>query len=154
MSRQAQLRAFGVIVALLATFAGIVLFVARFEAELKRINWPLVSVLCAFAFAGYMIYQWQRNPRTTYDISDLVMKDGKADPYRHLLWVFGGLGAWSVVQVVLAKEWPTLVPLLGLLLGYFVAKPMVDGVASAITSAIINRGAPPQAGGDGSGGKP
>jgi len=128
----ATARAIWAALSVLIVFAGIVLFVARYEKELERINWPLVSILCGFAVAGCAVYRWQHNPGS-YDLVDLVKnpKTGLADPYRHFLFIFGGLGAWSVVQVVLAKEWSTLTPLLGLLLGYFVAKPAVDGLAEA-----------------------
>lgn len=135
VSKQAQYRAVGLILSLILAFGGIVLFVARYEAELSHINWPLVTILCGFFIAGCAAYRWQTNPGS-YDLVDLVKNPttGLADPYRHFLFIFGGLGAWAVVQVVLAKEWNTLTPLLSLLLGFFVAKPTVDGIADAIAS--------------------
>jgi len=121
--------------AILSTFVLIVLLVDHFEAKLEKINWPLVSLVCVFVFGGLIVYRWNADI-TKYNFIDMVMnqKTGKADPYRHLLFLFAGIAAWAIVQVVLAKSWDTLTPLLTLVLGFFVAKPTVDGIADAWAS--------------------
>lgn len=130
MSERQRYTAIAGVIGIVFAFAGIVLIVDRYEKQLSHINWALVAILAGFALAAVAVYQWNARPGG-YELVDLVMKDGKADPYRHLLFVFGGLGAWAVVQVVLAKEWATLTPLLAMLLGFFVAKPTIDGVSAA-----------------------
>lgn len=121
------------IVAGVATLALIILVVDRYGADLTRTNWALVSLLCALVFVATVIYRWNEIA-PGYEVMDLLMnpQTGKADPYRHLMFFFAGLTAWAIVQVVLAKEWTTLTPLLLGALGFFVAKPTLDGFANAL----------------------
>src|SRR6185312_8282153 len=127
--------AIGSALLILSTFVLIVYVVDRFEVQLTKINWPLVSLICVFVFGGVTLYRWNADLQR-YNLIDMVMnaKTGKADPYRHLLFLFAGIAAWAIVQVVLAKSWGTLTSLLPTVLGIFVAKPAVDGIADAWAS--------------------
>ena len=135
MSRRIKWTAAWSALAIASTFVLIVLAVDRYETKLEKINWPLVSLICVFVFGGVTLYRWNSD-LARYNLIDMVMnaKTGKADPYRHLLFLFAGIAAWAIVQVVLAKSWDTLTPLLTLVLGFFVAKPTVDGIADAWAS--------------------
>lgn len=126
MSSRARWRAAIAVLATLLLLLLIILIVNRWGAELEKINWPLVSLLCVFAFGAVMLYRWHMagNDLRRYDLMDLVTTDGRADVWKHLLLLMSGLGAWSLVQVVLEKQWATVVPLLTLLIGAFVLKPV------------------------------
>ena len=133
MSHRVKWTALWTVVGGLVTLALIIVGVDRFEAQLTKINWPLVSLMSLFVFGGFMIYRWN-DELARYNLIDLVMNPvtGKPDPYRHLLFLMSGLGAWACIQVVLAKQWDVLTPLLTLLIGAFVAKPTLDGFSDAI----------------------
>jgi len=135
VSRRIKLTAAWSALAIASIFVLIVLAVDKYEAELEKINWPLVSLISVFVFGALTIYRWNADlPR--YNLIELVMnpKTGKADPYRHLLFLFAGLTVWAIVQVVLNKQWGSLTALLLPSLGFFVAKPTVDGFADAWAS--------------------
>lgn len=123
------------VIAGLMTLVLIVFVVDRFEAQLVKINWPLVSLISIFVFGGMLVYRWN-DQLARYNVIELVMnpKTGKPDPYRHLLFLMSGLGAWACIQVVLNKQWDVVTPLLTLLIGAFVAKPALDGFSDAIAS--------------------
>jgi TctA family transporter len=135
MSKRARFAAIWTALAIFATFVLIILGVDRYEAKLAKINWPLVSLICVFVFGGVALYRWNSDI-TRYNLIDMVMnqKTGKADPYKHLLFLFAGIAAWAIVQVVLAESWDTLTPLLTLVLGFFVLKPTVDNMSDAYAS--------------------
>src|SRR5690242_20187159 len=113
VSNSSKWRAGAVALAAIMTFVLIVIAVDRYEDSLAKINWALVSIMCGFAVAAVAVYRWNRWGPKGYNLVDLVRnpKTNRADPYRHLLFVFAGIGAWAVVQVVLAKSWETLTPL-------------------------------------------
>lgn len=115
---------------ILVTFGLIVFAVDQYEAQLTKINWPLVSLLSVFVFGGVAIYRWNSHEQS-YNVLSLVMKNGQPDPYRHLLFFFAGLTAWAIVQMVLDKQWQYLAAVLLPSLGYFVLKPTVDGMSDA-----------------------
>ncbi len=138
MSKRTTWHAFWAAVGAFAAFALIVYAVSRYEDVLTKINWALVSLLSAFVFGSVAIYRWN-DELAKYSLVDLVMnpKTGKPDPYRHLLFLFAGLTVWAIVQVVLAKEWGNLNALLLGALGFFVAKPTIDGISDAIASRTV-----------------
>lgn len=115
--------AFGVLV--LAVIA-----VAMFEKEIAAVNWRLVSLVCIAAAALFGIYRWQMREDNTYDVMEMLMKDGRADLSAHLIVVFAGLSVWVVVQQALAKQLSTEL-LLGIL-GIFVGGKVLGGFSDAM----------------------
>ncbi len=134
--KPARLAAIRITVEALGVLVLAIVAVAMFEPQIAAVNWRLVSLICVAALAIFGIYRWQMAPRNTYDIIDMLMKDGKANLYAHITVASFGLAVWLVVQQALAKQ-PVTELMLGIL-GIFVAGKAAGG----FSDALQNRPAP------------
>jgi TctA family transporter len=126
----AKATAVRLIVEAVAVLVVVVVVVAKYEAEISAINWRLVSLVCVVAVALFGVYRWQIREDNTYDVLQMLTKDGRADLSAHLIVVFAGLSVWVVVQQALAKQ-PVTDLLLGIL-GIFVGGKALGGFSDAM----------------------
>lgn len=104
--------------------------VSQYEERILAVNWRMVSLACVGVAAIFAIYRWQMKGDNTYDVMDMLMKDGKADLYAHITVASFVLAVWLVVQQALAKA-PITELMLGVL-GIFVAGKAATGFSDAM----------------------
>ncbi len=107
-----------------------IFIVMNYEAQIEAVNWRMVSFICVGALAIFGMYRWQMRADNTYDVMDMLMKDGRADLYAHITVASFGLAVWLVVQQALAKQ-PITELMLGVL-GIFVAGKAAGGFSDAM----------------------
>jgi hypothetical protein len=123
-------RALRLVVLAILTFAIAIIVVVRYGAEIDKINWRLVSLMCGLGFAAYMIYEWNTNEQR-YNFVDLFLTEGKVDLWKHLVVLSFALFAWAVVQQGLGDKGVATDLMLGGL-GIFVGREGVALLSNAI----------------------
>jgi hypothetical protein len=114
-------------------FIGVVFVAVHFGADLEKVRWRLVGLMCGGFFVVWLMYEWNSGS-SSYDIKDLLMSDGKASLEKHIIAGFALLSIWVVIQQALSnKSVETL--LLGVL-GIFVLK----GAAENVSNNMANKG--------------
>lgn len=143
MTERVKWRAIWGLLGVAATLVLIIYIAGHYEKELERINWALVSLLSLLVFGAIAVYRWN-DQLADYNVIQLFLNPvtKQPDPYRHLMWAFAGLTFWAIVQVVLEKQWAILTTLLLGALGFFVAKPAIDGLSDAIGRRPVSQDQP------------
>ncbi len=129
-----------------AVFILSIVVVVNFGAQLEKINWRLVSIICIVAAVFFVLYRWNEAPKSknTYDVQDLVMSNGAADLWKHLILFFAGLSAWVIIQKVLTSPKEDITALLTIVLGVFVSKEILGAFAEAMKSRPAATAGPSQ----------
>lgn len=110
-------------------FGVVVVITVHYGADLKKVDWKLVALMCGGIFLMWLMYEWNKGD-SAYDIKDLLTTDGKASLDKHTTAAFALLSMWVVVQQALAgKQVETL--LLGVL-GIFVVKQGAEKIVTTI----------------------
>lgn len=112
-----------------AVLAVSIYVVVRYGAQIEAVNWIAVSAICLIAVGIFAMYRMQVH-ETTYDVMDMLMKDGKADLNAHFQIASFVLATWIVVQQAIAKA-PVTELMLGIL-GIFVLKSTARGFSDAM----------------------
>jgi hypothetical protein len=100
---------------------------------LENIPWLIIILSFVFIYLAVSLYLFHRNPSNNYNLWDMLMFDGKADLYKHVVVAMTILTCWVVVWLTLQdKSVETL--LLGAL-GIFIGGRLVNSV----TDKIVNK---------------
>jgi hypothetical protein len=120
-------------------------FVAGVKFFFSEIPWMQVALVALGIYVAYLIFKFHRNEGNTYNVWDMVMSEGKADLYKHVVVVMAVLTCWTVVWLAL-RDKPVETLLLGGL-GIFVGSRLVNSVASTLSNKpdhFYEGGAPPK----------
>ena len=106
--RTQQQSATWLVVVGLLVLAGAIAISFEFEAQVRRVNWAIVTGVCGGAFMVYVFWRIASNPDNGFDPLDL-MRDPvtqRASLWRVLIVVAFAIGIWTMGQWVITGSVP------------------------------------------------
>jgi len=121
--RATTMLAGGLVVLLAAIYLSV-----EFDAQVRRVNWAIVTGVCGGAFFFYMFYRGASDPKNTIEPWDMILDPvtRRISLWRVLILVAFALGVWTMGQWVITGDVPPdadkILYLYGTILGSLVAK--------------------------------
>lgn len=112
----------------LAVLAAAIFVAVRYEAQVARVNWSIVTGVCGAAFMVYLFWRWASDPESTLEPLDLILDPTtlRVSLWRVLIVIAFAIGVWTMGQWVITGNVPpdsgAILTLYGTILGSLVAK--------------------------------
>lgn len=92
---------------LLVLAAAIYVSVA-FEAQVRRVNWGIVTGVCGAAFLFYLFWRWANNSESNVEPLDMILDPvtRRLSLWRVLIVLAFAIGVWTMGQWVISGEVP------------------------------------------------
>lgn len=92
----------------LAVLALSIFVSVKFEDQVQRVNWAIVTGVCGFTFMVYLFWRWASDPESTLEPLDMILDPvtRRVSLWRVLICVAFAIGVWTMGQWVITGDVP------------------------------------------------